>query len=185
VGHRGRLPGSTYGPTPGPKADPARAIRLGKSVRAPRARPAAVEVRSTEWPVPEPPGHLQNLGRQVWTDVWDRFGGSVLDPQLDHLTVRRLCELADLRAVAHAVLLKTPLLEEPIVSPSGAVVGNRVVANPLSAVMRAYDKEIDQLSDRIGASPGARARLGLVVSKAVVAQSEAAVLMSKMWKAAQ
>jgi P27 family predicted phage terminase small subunit len=180
MGTRGPIPGA-IGTTPGPKPDPDRLARLGKAPRKPRPRATAVEVIPTNRPTPDRPAHLQKLGRQVWADVWDRFGGSVLDPQLDLLVVRRLCELADLRAVAHAVLLKSPLLEEPIVSPSGAVVGTRVVANPMAAVMRAYDKEIDALSDRIGASPAARARLGLVVSRTAQAQADAQSILAHMY----
>lgn len=181
MGVRGPIPGAIRS-TPGPKADPERAQRLGRAPRRPRASRPAMEVFAPDRPAPEPPSTLDNLGRQVWRDVFEGLPTSVLNPQLDHLAVRRLCELVDLRATLHVVMVKAPILSEPIVSPRGDVVGERVVLNPVAGALKAVDKQIDALSDRLALSPAARARLGLTVSKAQQAQADATSILDRMYR---
>lgn len=180
MGKRGPLPGTIYGKRPGPVPNPERAARLGSPKQLPRAS-RIIELASTNGPMPDPPEHLAELGRQVWSDVFGGLPPSVVDQRLDHLAVLRLAELAEDRAVARKVLVQAgPLTTEPIVSHAGAVVGTRILPNPAAEMVRKYDQRIDALSDRLGLSPAARARLGLTISQAHLAAADATSIMAKM-----
>jgi P27 family predicted phage terminase small subunit len=174
MGARGPLSGARYGE---------------KSGRKPKASKAAVvPVRTLMAPMVDPPPpapeNLGELGRQVWLDVWEGLPPSVLEAQADYLTVARLCEAAEDRAAARAAVVELgPLLEEPIVTPRGDVVGIRKVANPAAEMIRKLDRVIDAGSDRLGLSPAARARLGLTISRARLANADAATLLAGMGRA--
>jgi P27 family predicted phage terminase small subunit len=184
MGKRGPIAGATYGQKPGRKPNPERSERSGTAKRSPSRRLAPVrslEIVSSDGRIPEAPDHLGDLGRRVWADIWVGFPGAVLNDQLDYFTVQRLCEAAEERELYRGVLEKLgPVLVEPIVSPRGNVVGERAVINPAEAALRRLDKQIAADSDRLGLSPSARARLGLVVSKAQLAAADASALIAKM-----
>jgi len=114
----------------------------------------------------EPPEAPKGLG-QEGTDARSivMANAPLLLPALDALTVARLADLVDERGSARAELDRRGiLLEEPIVSPTGKVVGTRVVPNPAVAMLRQLDRELDALADRLGLVPAARARLGLTLT---------------------
>jgi P27 family predicted phage terminase small subunit len=165
MGARGPAVGSTYGRKTGPK--PKTAI-----VAVPTFLPTQAD------PPPAPPDTLGPLGQQIWLDVWEGMPATALDPQLDHLTITRLAEAAEDRAAARSAIVELGVvLEEPIVTPRGDVVGIRKVTNPALETVRKLDRTIDAASDRLGLSPAARARLGLTISRARLATADAASLM--------
>jgi P27 family predicted phage terminase small subunit len=90
-----------------------------------------------------------------------------LSPAMDYPTVelaaRTFDELAKYRRLVekHGVLL-----QEPIVTPTGAVVGERWVPNPVVKMMRDAEKTLERWLVELGLTPSARARLGLVQVKA-------------------
>jgi hypothetical protein len=90
----------------------------------------------------------------------------LLSANVDVLAVERFARLADERQRVEAELDRGVLLAEPLISPRGDVVGHRLVENPSYGLLRAIDKELDALSDRLGLTPAARARLGLTVTSA-------------------
>ena len=90
----------------------------------------------------------------------------LLLPDLDAVTVERFASMLDERVAVSAELARGVLLEEPIVSPTGKVVGTRVVANPAVAMLRQIDRELDQLADRLAVVPSARARIGVSLTTA-------------------
>ena len=184
MGRRGPLPGTKYGKAPGPVPDPDRAKRLGAPTH-PATTTRTLELLPTVEQAPLPPDHLNDLGREVWSGVFTGFDRAVIDHQLDRLAVLRLAECAEDRAAARTLLVSLgPVLTEPIVSPSGAVVGERIVPNPCADLVRKCDKEIDALSAALGLTPQARARLGLTISQAQLAHADAAVVMSRMRRSA-
>ena len=142
VGNRGRLPGSTYG-NPGGRT---------------RAKtPALLPVQSLEVVIPPPPDHLSEPGAEIWSIIHEHM--PALQSSLDSHTVQRYCEAAeDLVRARAEIEHRGLLLEEPIVSPRGDVVGTRVVLNPAEAALRRADKVLDGLCDRLGLSPQARER---------------------------
>jgi phage terminase small subunit len=87
-------------------------------------------------------------------------------PDLDRLTVERFAQLVDERAGVQAELERGFVLEEPLVTPTGAVAGVRHVPNPAASMLCGIDKELTALSDRLGLTPAARAKLGLTMSSA-------------------
>jgi hypothetical protein len=93
-------------------------------------------------------------------------GAPLLLPDLDAVTVARFAGLCDERAALVGELARGYTLTEPIVSPTGKVVGTRVVLNPALAALRQLDKALDGLADRLGLVPSARARLGLTITTA-------------------
>lgn len=58
------------------------------------------------------------------------------------------------------------VLKEPIVSPSGKVVGERQVPHPLLRELRALEKSRRDLASALGFDPTSRARLGLAEAQA-------------------
>jgi len=112
----------------------------------------------------EAPKHLGAEGMAAWAVVMS--WAPLLLPEIDALAVERLCSLIDERSECRAEMTHGALLEEPIVSPNGKVVGTRRVANPAVAMLRQLDKALDALSDRLGLVPAARARLGLTLTTA-------------------
>jgi hypothetical protein len=57
-------------------------------------------------------------------------------------------------------------LTEPIVSPSGKVVGKRLVPHPLLKELRALEKSRRDLASVLGFDPSSRSRLGLAEAQA-------------------
>ncbi|MCW3048856.1 MAG: Phage terminase, small subunit [Solirubrobacterales bacterium] len=81
-------------------------------------------------------------------------------PEADRYAIQRFCDLLDERAELRAVLdVDGPILREPVVSPTGAVVGERVVAHPALAALRAIDRAIEAVSASLGLSPAARRKM--------------------------
>jgi len=113
---------------------------------------------------PRAPSGLGADGRKAWTAVMSH--APLLLAALDVVAVERFCRLVDERAALAAELERGYVLEEPLVSPKGEVVGHRLVANPALGELRALDKALDALCDRLGLVPAARARLGLTFTTA-------------------
>jgi P27 family predicted phage terminase small subunit len=139
---------------PGPVAGTLHVLR-------PAPRPAVADIAESR-PAPKPPIGLKAPGRAAWRAVMS--SAPLLLPSLDSVTVKRFAELVDERELVRAELDRGFLLEEPIVSPVGKVVGTRMVANPAVAMLRGLDKQLDSLADRLGLVPAARARLGLTLT---------------------
>lgn len=100
-------------------------------------------------------------------------------PELDGLSVERFCRLVEERVRVQAAFDELgPLLVEPIVSPKGDVVGERQVPNPAGAMLRALDRELDALSDRLALTPAARARVGLTLTSAERQAAEVARVLA-------
>ena len=145
-----------------------------------RTRPVATEAAPSRKPPPAPKG-LGASGRAAWKAVMG--SAPLLLPDLDAVTVARFCQIMDERAVLLAELVtRGPLLEEPIVSPTGKVVGVRTVINPASTALRATDKALDALADRLALVPSARARLGLTLSTVEKQRLEVGTLLAARFK---
>jgi hypothetical protein len=108
--------------------------------------------------------------------------GPLLLPDLDGIQVHRLAQLCDERDATMGELDRGVLLEEPLVDPRGGIVGMKVVPNPAAAMLRALDKELDALADRLGLVPAARARLGLTLTSAERQAAELHQLMDSRFE---
>jgi P27 family predicted phage terminase small subunit len=129
---------------------------------------------------PATPEGLSDAGAAVWRDVW---GAAVLDgvlsAELDAPAVERYCSLLDERTRWAAQLDQHgPLLERPVQSARGELLGMELYANPAVKELRSIDRALDQLSDRLAGSPAARARLGLVLNSARQNQANAERIIS-------
>jgi len=113
---------------------------------------------------PPAPKGLATTGKEAWRTVMAH--APLLAPELDALSVERFCSLLDERDRTAAELARGVLLAEPIISPTGRVEGERLVANPASAMLRSIDKALDALADRLALVPSARAKLGLTLTSA-------------------
>jgi P27 family predicted phage terminase small subunit len=107
----------------------------------------------------------------------------VLSPVIDAYEVGRYCSAVEDAARARAELDKRGLvLEEVIPDPRGGVAGHRVVVNPAEAALRRADRLLTDLSDRLGLTPAARARLGLTINAAELAGAEADRILGSMFR---
>lgn len=127
--------------------------------RKPAGVVAAAEVQAPKLST-KAPADLGAPGRATWTAL----AGLEWAQTSDGVALRRLCELEDERATLRAALDKHgPMLEKPLVSPKGEVVGTEHYANPLIRELRRLDGQIVELLKGFGLTPMARARLGLAV----------------------
>jgi Phage terminase, small subunit len=175
MGRRGPNVGSTHGlPTGRPRKD-------GTST-AVVAVPVPGQIDAVNY-VPDVPDGLSEAAGAFWCDIWRSYPAGVLSPDIDGPSVARLCRLLDERdRWAVALDAHGLLLEEPIQNAKGDVVGTRLVSNSAAKELRAVDKQIDALSDRIGTTPAARARLGLVISTARTQQATAERIIANKFK---
>ena len=111
-------------------------------------------------PPPPPPAGLGDAGRAAWVLAWDEASWLT---EADAVLVGRLAELVDeVSLFREALLERGALLDEPLVSPRGDVVGTKAVSNPAAADLHRATTAAAGLLDRLGMSPASRARLGLV-----------------------
>jgi P27 family predicted phage terminase small subunit len=187
TGKRGPISGGSYGQKPGPEADPDRQKRIGRP--GSKAKPPAKRTRtSTEIfhavntdPPPLPDG-LGPVGAAVWRDLWQ--GLPILAPQLDATTVLRYCQVSEDAVRARSAIDEHGLVINEVVGDArGGALGHRLVLNPAEAALRRCDKVLLELGDRLGLSPASRARLGLVVNQAALANAEASRLLDNMYGA--
>lgn len=151
------------------------------SVRYLMPRPSVDVVEATDnRRVPRAPSHLGPEGRAAWRAIMRQAPRLV--PELDRLAVQRFGELADERVALRAELEKGYTLTEPIVAPTGAVVGDRTVLNPAVTALRQLDRQLDALMDRLGLSPAARAKLGLTLTSAERQQLEVDAVLRGAFK---
>jgi P27 family predicted phage terminase small subunit len=107
----------------------------------------------------------------------------VLQPTLDRHIVTRYCEAAEDAIRARVEISRRGLvIDEVIPDPRGGVAGYRPVLNPAEGALRRADRVLTELGDRLGLSPASRARLGLTISQAELAQSEAQRILSGMFR---
>ena len=144
-----------------------------------RRRAVSPDIAPTREAPPAPQG-LGTVGEAAWVAVMTH--APMLLPNLDATTVRRFCDLIDERAALRTELERGVILEKPVVSPRGDVVGTELYANPVVAMLRAVDKELDALCDRLALVPAARARLGLELTTAERQAAEVSTLLSGRFK---
>lgn len=115
--------------------------------------------------IPRPPDDLSERGAAYWDQVWTT-AQAWLNPVLDGPVVGIVCrtydEIVNLRS---AIAEHGQLLEEPITTPSGVVVGTRLVPNPAAKMLRDAEKQLQSWLSDLGFTPSARARLGFIEVK--------------------
>ena len=91
-------------------------------------------------PVPRCPRGLGKQGKQTWRTLWQCMPWLDLDQH--GLVVRLVCDLVDqIDLFQQELAQRGPLLEEPIVTPKGEIVGTRLVPNPVVYMLRKAGQE--------------------------------------------
>jgi P27 family predicted phage terminase small subunit len=117
-----------------------------------------VPIASSAPPVPD---GIDGPNIERWREIWS--SAPWLSVTLDSEAVREYLECIVERDEMRGSITELGMVqEEPIVSTRGQVVGHRQVHHPLLAHLRRLEARIDQARERLGLSPGSRARLGLV-----------------------
>lgn len=150
-----------------PRGRPPKPTELKRKTGNPgkRALPKATVALPATIGTPRAPVGLAAHGKAVWATVWEA-ARPWLSPKLDAIRVETACRLADEAAQLRALTKKHGmLLEEPIATPSGVVVGQRLVPNPAAKMLRDVEKQLDRELSALGFDPTARARLGLAEVK--------------------
>ena len=124
--------------------------------------------------IPTAPRGLQASGRRFWKDTWTA-GSAWLSPRLDYAVVELAARSFDEVRAYRDILAKGSLLQEPITTASGKVVGTRFVPNPAEMMLRRAERQLERWLVELAIPPIARARLGLVQVKA---QSKLEALMA-------
>lgn len=133
-----------------------------------RALPAQSETTALEPAdsVPPVPMTLAETGRGMWTHIWSGPAKAWISPQLDFIRVQTVCQLSDDIASYQADIASVgTLLEEPIVTPTGVIVGQKIVPNPLVKMRNDALKLLDRELTSLAFDPVSRARLGLAEVK--------------------
>ena len=104
----------------------ARGPIAGTVHKLPAARRPTVSEVAEPRQVPRAPKGLEAPGKAAWAAVMSWT--PMLLPGLDGVSVQRFCQLVDERATVAAELVRGPVLERPIVSPRGDVVGTELYA---------------------------------------------------------
>lgn len=118
--------------------------------------------------IPPVPIELKPTGRAMWEMIWSGPASAWLSPQVDAIRVRTVAGLLDEIDTYHRLVATLgPVLEEPIVTPSGVVVADsaRFVPNPAVRMLRDAQKQLDRELSSLGFDPTARSRLGLAEVK--------------------
>lgn len=130
-----------------------------------RPLPAPVKVLNPAGGVPSPPALLGAAGNALWESVW-LHAQAWISPDLDLGTVELAALTRDFVEACRAQVASDGLtLEEPIVTPTGEVVGHRLVPHPLVKEQRAAEKQLLALLQALALTPTDRARLGLAQVK--------------------
>lgn len=166
------LPQSTYGMKRGrkPKADtPTAAIVPLPAAAEPPAR------------IPTAPKGLSAAARRAWKEIHGAFPDNTLSVQLDAQALERCCRLLDERERWKRELDRGLLLEKPVQNARGEVLGTELYSNPAAKELRAIDRQLDAISDRLGLHPAGRARLGLVLSSTRQSAARADQIVASKW----
>jgi hypothetical protein len=85
---------------------------------------------------------------------------------LDANTVEQACRLIEEVDIYRPLVMRAPLVKEPITTPSGKVVGERFVPNPAEKMLRRAETALRGVLTDLAFTPTARSRLGLAQVKA-------------------
>jgi P27 family predicted phage terminase small subunit len=140
----------------------ARRRKLGQPVPPKLAAAGQLVVSQTQLPAPALPVGLEPASR-LWSEAWVSPG---LAPDRDQSLVEELCVLeVEQGTYRQAIVADGPTLSEPVVSPTGEVVGTHVVAHPLIAQLRRLEATALSIRSMLGLSPRDRVRLGIDVAE--------------------
>lgn len=115
--------------------------------------------------LPRAPRGLSADAQKLWKDIWTAAKTWVI-LGLDQALVEQTCRLYDEIGLYRRKLSQLgPLLEEPISSASGKVVGTRYVPNPAVKLLRDAEKQWTSNLVLLALTPTERARLGLTLVK--------------------
>ena len=101
----------------------------------------------------------------TWNLIWTSEAQRWLSPRVDRITVESVCYLAAEVSSLRKLAMTQPLLEEPIVTPTGLTVGSKIVANPAVNMLRKAQAQLTKELSDLGFNPTARSRLGLAEVK--------------------
>ena len=155
----------TRGPSTGQGGRPPKPIELKRRIGNPGGR-ALPDERTTVAIMPAEgsptPVTLGQIGRETWRSVNE----APWVGRLDLHAVETFCALRDDEAEMRRRIESEGLtLNEPIVTPAGMVVGERMVPHPLLKELRAVEKQLRDFASALGFDPTARSRLGLAEVK--------------------
>lgn len=148
-------------------------LKEGNPGRRPLPEPVAVIPGMMA--VPEPPRGLQAAGKRFWSDTWS-VGSAWLSPQLDYSTVELAARAFDEVTTYRKQAMREHTIKEPLFSPSGKLMGERIVPSPVVKLLRDAEKQLQQWLMILAIPPVSRARLGLVQVKT---QSKLEELLAK------
>lgn len=118
--------------------------------------------------VPPVPSGLGAHGRALWRALFTGPSKAWI-ASTDHLMVEALCQLYDDNMAIRALLADPTtgglVVLEPVVTPTGAIVGVRRLAHPLLKELRSAQKLLKEHAAALGLDPTTRSHLGLEAVK--------------------
>lgn len=115
--------------------------------------------------IPTPPEELEKRGLKLWNEAWE-YAAPWLSTTLDAVQLEQACRLVDEIEEWRPVVRRAPILREPITTPTGTIVGEKWVVNPLEGVLRRGEATLRGILSDLGFNPTARAKLGVAQVKA-------------------
>lgn len=112
------------------------------------------------------PYDLKAPGKRLWEGVV-AHAQAWITPAFDFGTLHLACRaFDDLDRWRRLIVKQGEVLREPIVTPSGEVVGERLVTHPLLRESRVLERQLERWLSALALTPTDRARLGLAQVKA-------------------
>jgi P27 family predicted phage terminase small subunit len=116
--------------------------------------------------LPEVPERLAARGSKMWIDIW-AAGHLWLQLDMDGSLIEEVCYLSDeIDRWREEIDNQGRMLEEPIATPSGHIIGTRLVVNPAVNSLRKAEEARRKGLSELGFTPTSRARLGFIQVKA-------------------
>ena len=145
--------------------NPPKPIELKRRLGNPGRRPLPAQTETVALPpalkIPRAPKSLSPAAKRMFREIW-KTAHEWLTPALDAPTVIQVCRIYEqIEAFQESIDKYGTVVEEPIVSPKGEVVGYALKPNPAYKMMRQAEVNLRSLLSELGFTPTARARLGL------------------------
>lgn len=131
-------------------------LKLLAGTTKPRKRDAAFPAGT-----PNAPEWLSTLAKTEWRRIVPELEAAGLLSRVDRAALAVYCQTWAEYTEATKILKKDgPIIEEPIQSASGAIIGHKKKPHPAVKLQRDASTRIRQFMTEFGFSPGSRSRVG-------------------------
>ena len=149
-------------PGPRPKPDELKALAGN-----PGHRPLNLEAPKPEKGAPEKPKGMGHVANREWDLMMELLGSMGLLYRTDGKALGEYCKLIGLAEAYYKVVLKEPMIEEPVLDKDGLIVDHITKKNPALQAYLDCTKAARSYLIEFGLTPASRSRLKIEAPKPV------------------